>query len=192
MKKQILKSALMVVLGMGLFAGNAMADNYEDCDPKNPKCDSGKLFEVIYNNTDITISSQSAPVEQIFNLDTYVSTWDINAEDSILSATLYVYLTDDSFFDGSETAIITYDNGTWTGDEGDKSFNVLGEFGLNDHTLTVSVTAKYGDFKVEGFALNGCFLDNPVPSPVPEPAAMLLFGTGILGLAATGRRKINK
>jgi hypothetical protein len=28
-------------------------------------------------------------------------------------------------------------------------------------------------------------------APVPEPATILLFGTGIAGLAAVGRRKIS-
>jgi len=37
----------------------------------------------------------------------------------------------------------------------------------------------------------GTFVDDVSVSPVPEPATMLLFGTGIAGLAAFGRRKRN-
>ena len=43
---------------------------------------------------------------------------------------------------------------------------------------------------VQGFANGGSesFINNTV-APVPEPTTMLLFGTGLIGLAAIGRRK---
>jgi len=36
-----------------------------------------------------------------------------------------------------------------------------------------------------------CGNDNLMGSPVPEPASMMLFGTGLIGLAAFTRRKLN-
>ena len=35
-------------------------------------------------------------------------------------------------------------------------------------------------------------IEGKVPAPVPEPATMLLFGTGLIGMAVVGRKKIHK
>lgn len=61
---------------------------------------------------------------------------------------------------------------------------------LSNHELVVTINRISGDFEVSSVLLGGSFIDKrPFNDPVPEPTTMLLFGTGLAGLAATGRRK---
>lgn len=59
---------------------------------------------------------------------------------------------------------------------------------LDDASLRVGL-------HVQGFASGGSesFIDTPsTVSPVPEPGTMLLLGTGLLGLAVYGKRRMNR
>lgn len=57
---------------------------------------------------------------------------------------------------------------------------------FNDMFLTVTITAIEGDFTVDWIDVSGCAT---TAAPVPEPATLLLFGTGMAGMAGFLRRK---
>lgn len=109
--------------------------------------------------------------------------------DEILSGSLTVWLRDDDDR-ACEFALGWADGGNWAFGEVDTdsySYAINAWF-LTDGKFTVSILALFGDFFIDKSLLEFT-CENSNPSPVPEPATMLLFGCGLIGLAVVGRKK---
>jgi hypothetical protein len=143
----------------------------------------------------------------IFDLDNdALLVGDIDAEDTIASATLTVNLRDVSrpcpltwFFDVfldrvPETTDMMVDGWLWKEayeiDSATYTLDVLASV-YSDHYLQVMINEATGNFLVENMILHGEYdeLTGSDASPVPEPATMLLFGCGLVGMATVGRKK---
>ena len=56
--------------------------------------------------------------------------------------------------------------------------------------LGVTAAAVWADSTLPGQSLTVSYQNSVVPSAVPLPPAVYLFGTALIGLVASGRRKI--
>ena len=113
--------------------------------------------------------------------------------ESILSGVLSVTLSDDEVDSWSHPFTKEYAFG-WT-DGGDTAWGEVNSgihdfsidtSSLTDGSLLVTVLGLGGDFKVLKSSLEVKYNT----APVPEPTTLLLFGSGLAGLAAISRRKI--
>ena len=208
MKKQILKSALMAMAGVGLLAGGAMAVPMTWVDVVDPSPDV-KVPPSYTLTHDI-----SDPASGSF------SSWFMGGNDTIDSFNFTVELYDDNQ-DSTKKQIVdwywifpVFGNVTVPdgGEEGAAGIGVGGLLGSYDLTMgtnsfdvawqnnfsatldlysngiiQLKISATDGDFYFDKSTLT-VHGDNGT-APVPEPATMLLFGTGLAGLAAVARRR---
>lgn len=116
---------------------------------------------------------------------------------AINSASLTIWLSDDAtdpWYQPFEIGFGYTESGNWdlgSVTSGSNRYNV-GVSSLADGKFQITVASLLGDFYIVKSELSIDYTPSSSPASVPEPATMLLMGTGLAGLVAARRRKAKK